>query len=350
MPSPIKVLLYRAARRLGLFRLARSLTRDRLRILAYHGFGRGDVLGFQPKLFIAPETFAQRMELLGRRGFRVIGLDEAVTALREGHDVGDAVVITIDDGYASTLELATPILKRHGLPATVYVTTYHVLKQTPVFDLVVAYMVWKTTRPILQWGWPGEPALQEMALLTGAEREAATDRLLDLGHRVGDESARIDLCRALGEALGVSYEAIVASGAFRLMSVDEVRHIADEGVSVELHTHRHRFPADDAQTCRRELAENEAELARITGRRARHFCYPSGRYDPRQWPWLEAAGVQSATTCDTGLVRPTDPVYGLKRFLDGEMVHEVEFDAEVCGFAELLRGSMRIRRPGGQAA
>jgi len=34
-----------------------------------------------------------------------------------------SVVITIDDGYRSTYEIAWPILKRYGLPATVYLYT-----------------------------------------------------------------------------------------------------------------------------------------------------------------------------------------------------------------------------------
>ncbi len=346
MGLPLKQIVYRGARALGLFALARRLTRDRLRILAYHGFARGDALRFQPKLFISPEVFAERMALLARRGFRVVRLDDAVQALQGGRELGEAVVVTIDDGYASTLEIAAPVLQRHGMPATVYVTTYHVLRQTPVFDLVIGFMLWKTAAPQLRWpGAAGQPP-RELALSSPAGRDAAVELLLAEGRALDGEPARVAMCRRLGEALGVPYDEIAAAGTFRLMSAEELQRVEAAGIEIELHTHRHRFPPGDEAACRREIEDNAAELARLTGRRCTHFCYPSGRYEPLQWPWLQAAGVRSATTCDTGLVRRGDPPFGLRRFLDGEMVSEVEFDAEVCGFAELLRSLVGVNRAG----
>jgi peptidoglycan/xylan/chitin deacetylase (PgdA/CDA1 family) len=217
-------------------------------------------------------------------------------------------------------------------------------KQTPVFDLVVAYMLWKSTRSnaTLRISPGSEP--EQVGLATEAERQALADRFIAVGHGLDRERDRVQLCRELGQSVGVDYDSVVAQESFRLLSFEEARRLRTMGVDLALHTHRHRFPPEDPGACSRELQDNRHWLEQESGARSSHFCYPSGVYTPTQWPLLANAGVVSATTCDIGLVRSGDPMLGLRRFLDGEMVTDLEFEAELCGFAELLRGALRIDR------
>lgn len=338
MTRRLKLIAYEVARKFGLFSLARRFMRNRLRVLAYHGFSVGDALQFRPKLFISPATFRQRLELLRARGYRVISLDEAVSHLRQGRVPAEAVVITIDDGYAATTTIAAPLLREFGFPATVYVTTYHVETQTPVFDLVVGYMLWRTERRdiALVVHTPDNPIKLDLADST--LRQFSTRYVIDAGHAMSSEAERVELCRRLGVACAVPYEEVVEFGDFQLMTPDMIRGLSSDRISVGLHTHRHRFPSDDLSACEVELKDNVERLSRWCDPGTLHFCYPSGIYSQNQWPLLERFGVRSTTTCDIGLVKATDPPHGLQRFLDGEMVSEIEFDAELSGFAELLRG------------
>lgn len=343
MANPLKLALYRAARSAGLFAWARRATCRRLRFLAYHGFATGDELHFRPKLFMAPATFERRMRTLRDQNFKVVSLNHAVRSLRRGVIDENCVVITIDDGYASTLRFAAPVLRSLAMPSTVYITSYHAQKQTPVFDLVVGFMLWKTTCKQAVLCWPPQATPLDLPLTNTAERERAADALVALGKAQDGEQARVDLCRELGNVLAVPYEKIVERGCFRLMAPAEIRQLADLGMSVGLHTHRHRFPPDDLAVCRSELVENEAKLREWIELVDRHFCYPSGVYADSQWPLLESLGVASSTTCEPGLVEVGDPPHGLRRFLDGENVSQIEFEAEISGFAELLRRA--VRRP-----
>ena len=47
--------------------------------------------------------------------------------------------------------------------------------------------------------------------------------------------------------------------------------------------------------------------------------------------------TSSATTCNADLNYPDKPSLELKRFLDGENISDIEFEAELSGFNELLR-------------
>ncbi len=85
-------------------------------ILCYHRFAQQ-----RRKLVVARADFEQQMDYLARNGYRVITMKE-LAAFLDGKEPlpKKTVVITIDDGYRSTYEIAYPVLKKHGFPATVY--------------------------------------------------------------------------------------------------------------------------------------------------------------------------------------------------------------------------------------
>ena len=344
MSHPLKLAAYRTARLLGCFALARWCSRKHLRILAYHGFAKTDEARFRSKLFINPDTFARRLDLLRRRNYRVLPLGTGLTDLATGCLRPNSVVITIDDGYASTLHLAAPLLHARSMPATVYLTSYHAKTQTPVFDLMVGYLLWKTQQTGFDMAWPTGSALRHFPLETNSQRQATCDTLTAWGHGADTEAERVVLWQELARATGTEADAERVSDAFRLLSPDEAKRIQSLGVEIALHTHRHRFPAERPDVCRQELQDNRDYLERELGVQSAHFCYPSGVYSPEQFSVLAEAGIISATTCDTGLVRRGDSYYDLARFLDGESVADIEFEAEVSGFAELLRRLLRVNR------
>jgi peptidoglycan/xylan/chitin deacetylase (PgdA/CDA1 family) len=55
--------------------------------------------------------------------FRVVSLREQIAALRLGQDTRGTLSITFDDGYFDNFQVAAPILQKHRLPATFFVTT-----------------------------------------------------------------------------------------------------------------------------------------------------------------------------------------------------------------------------------
>ncbi len=135
---------------IGLLSLARDLTRGGLRILCYHGICLEDESDFRPKLFINRETLLRRLEYLHASAYPVLTLEEALQRLARGGLPDSATVITIDDGFYSTFNSTFSLLRKFSFPATVYVTSYYLTKENPIFRLVVQYMFWKTKKDVLQ--------------------------------------------------------------------------------------------------------------------------------------------------------------------------------------------------------
>jgi peptidoglycan/xylan/chitin deacetylase (PgdA/CDA1 family) len=333
----MKTAFLRTCSRLGLSRIARRLTEHGLRILAYHGFCDGDEARFQPMLFMRATTFRARMQRLLETGHRVIPLEEAVRRLGSGDIEPGLAVLTIDDGWHGIHQHAWPVLREFALPATVYVSSYYAQTQLPVLNVLARYLAWASplAQVVLDGLAPGVGGRRELA------DHAARDRLADDMSRYADEklgsAERLGFVRALAARLEIDLEPVLARRTFHLMSRTQLAELAAGGVSLELHTHRHRFPPEDRAACADEIERNRGFLAGIATAPPGHFCYPSGEYRPHQKDWLRELGVRSATTTRHGLSYPGMDAMELPRFLDSDAHPPELFDAALAGLLAMLR-------------
>ena len=89
-------------------------------ILCYHDFAEN----CRSSLCMPKALFEQQMRYLKENGYRVISMAELLAFLNYRSAVPEkSVVITIDDGYRSSYEIAYPILKKYGFAATLFVYT-----------------------------------------------------------------------------------------------------------------------------------------------------------------------------------------------------------------------------------
>ena len=129
---------------------------------------------------------------------------------------------------------------------------------------------------------------------------------------------------------------------FRLMTMKQLTQLPSGGMDLQLHTHCHRLPVNDPEGLESEIVKNRSVLEPIVHEPLQHFCYPSGKFHPSQFPLLQKLGIESATTCLSGFNYPNTERFALRRFLDGEHISQVEFEAELSGFLELMRKLRRI--------
>lgn len=333
----LRLVLLHGAKALGLFALARLITRDRLRILAYHGGSLLDEHEFRPGLFMTGATFEARMRFLVARQYPVLTLDEALARLAAGTLPANATVITIDDGWYGTYRLMVPVLEALGLPATLYVATYYLEKQTQVFNVAVAYVLWAARRGAVDFGATIPDLSGVRTLELAADREEVQGRIEAYAATLPGAAARQELLRALCRATGVDAISMESARQFAFMSAAEAAELPGRGVDLQLHTHRHRFPDATQAAAEAEISDNRAVLEQLTSRPLRHFCYPSGHYSRGQLPWLPMMGIVSAVTTDPGLNNRESPPGELSRILDSEVLTMIEFESEISGFRDLFR-------------
>ena len=304
----------------------------RLLILCYHGISLEDEHEWGPAMFLPPALFRERMETLRRLACTVLPLGEAVDRLAAGELPKRAVALTFDDGDYDFYSAAWPILREYGFPATVYLTTYYSEYNRPVFDVMVSYLLWKARGQTLVW----PEVLRDPVLLDNTGR-AVAERRIKAAVRQSETPAREKdrMLASLAHTLGLDYEAICARRLFHLMTLEEARQLAAEGVDIQLHTHRHRV-SHERERFVQEIDDNRRRIACVSQRPAEHFCFPGGYHAPEFESFLRSAGVRSATTCEPGLAdRNTNP-YFLPRFLDTASTTAEEFAAILSGLASIL--------------
>jgi peptidoglycan/xylan/chitin deacetylase (PgdA/CDA1 family) len=295
----------------------------------------GDEHGSHPEMFMLPSTFERRMDMLKQVGCNVLGLTEALSRLRAGSLPPRSVALTFDDGWADFHKEAFPILRKHGFPATVYLTTYYCLFSRPIFRFALGYMFWKRQGTVIQSDgreWlPGELDLRT------PESRAALLRQIDAHAQQKNLSGKEkdELASQMAALVEFDYQAFLGERLMQLMNPAEVTEVSNGGIDIQLHTHRHRTPLDRARFIA-EIEENRRVINDLAGSDAAHFCYPSGAVRPDFVSWLQDAGVRSATTCNHGFSSRETNLLLLPRLLDQCGISDNEFEAWITGFAAFM--------------
>lgn len=321
----------------GLFSLVKNSKwrRQRLLILAYHGISLEDEHQYDPELFMHPDYFRSRLQLLKKHGCAVLPLGEAVRRLYVDDLPQNCVAITFDDGFYDFYKCAYPVIDEFKFPVTLYLTTYHVYHNRPVFNVICPYILWK-----------GQQMTLDLKKVTGQEGRvdlstsgARLDVVTKIAHFVEQNKLSSEekdgIAANLAKQLKIDYDALLAKRIMNLLTPQEVQQLASKGVDIQLHTHRHRTPLDHG-LFRREVEDNWNSIRSMTGLSALHFCYPSGEYDLGFLPWLEEMGIASATTCDPGLASTSDHHLLLPRFIDTSLQSPIEFEAWLSGITAFL--------------
>src|SRR6266550_3528692 len=318
--------------------------RQRLLILAYHGISLTDEHLWNGSQFMPADVFRNRLTQLKRSNSTVLTLGEAVERLYANDLPDRAVALTFDDGLSDFYRRAFPLIREFDVPVTLYLTTFYTRYQRPVFDLMCSYLLWKGRSKVLDLkkftGQDFKTSLQQLD-----SREAALAQIRDFARAQKLSASQKDaLAASLAAQLDVDYDALLDQRVMHNLTADEVSKVNDGGIDVQLHTHRHRTPMD-RELFLKEIEDNRKSIREMTGTNPTHFCYPSGVYDLRFLPWLRAAGIISATTCESGFASRSSNELLLPRFLDNATLSPIEFESWLTG----VSAALPQRRVGGRA-
>lgn len=253
------------------------------------------------------DRFDAQLRLL-KRWFEVLPLPDAVDALRTGRLPARALAITFDDGYADNRTIALPILQRHSMSATFFVTTGF-LDGGRMWNDTVIEALRACTSPEIDLGALG---LGRHRLNSAEERRAAIERVVDRVKYLpmGERQERVD---ALAKLCG----APLPDGL--MLTSAQVREMRAAGMTIGAHTVHHpilaRLAEDEA---RDEIARGKASLERILGEPVRLFAYPNGKprrdYLASHVRMAMEAGFDAAFSTANGAAGVDDSRFEIPRF------------------------------------
>lgn len=285
----------------------------RVQILAWHRIVP-DFEGMRrkviPGMLTSTRTFERQLDWVVKT-YRVVELDYALEVLagrRKSSD--DLAVITFDDGYLDLLEHAVPILRRHGVPSIVYVSSGHVDNGEPLLHDRLYRLLRLVGHKKATSGELGATALEASMLASAFATGSAAvlDGLLEKHPR--------DRCLELAERLEkiLSENPMASITDCKLMNWDELRAAQAAGVTIGAHTVDHRcLPNESFAEVERQLRIPKERIEAELGTKVRHFAYPNGWYSREAMLQLADAGYVSAVTTEDRPNRLGEDPFALPR-------------------------------------
>jgi len=278
-------LLAVACARSGLTRaLETVLRRDALLVLNYHRIGNALETPYDSGTFgPTAEQFDWEIAYLRSR-FDCVNLQEALAMMTGELPVRSSLLITFDDGYLDNYQVAFPILRAHGVPASFFLPTDFInTRRVPWWD-TIAYIVKHSRNDSFKVHYP-QPA--EFHL----DRQHPSATVFQLLRFCSDHATTnyAPLIDELETACDCQRPGAASERCF--LNWDEAREMQSAGMSFGSHTHKHEVLSGlSPERQIAELTESRAILERELGRTIDSLAYPVGR------PYTFNADTQVALT------------------------------------------------------
>jgi peptidoglycan/xylan/chitin deacetylase (PgdA/CDA1 family) len=255
-----------------LLRLRSAVGSGWLTVLTYHRVANPGIASAVDDGVVdaRPDAFDRQLGYLGRH-CNVIELDD-VLQFRKGKALPpNPVLITFDDGYLDNIEVAAPILQRHGMKAVFFIATSYLNDRRLFWWDRVSYMLKQSTKEVIELTYP-----RKMTFPLGPDRERTQRKLLS----VIKLHFALDLQRFLDEVERASGVSLSAESERQkvdelLMTWDHVRALKRAGMAVESHTRTHRvLQTLTAKDLADELVGSREELEGVLGSKVTSVAYP----------------------------------------------------------------------------
>lgn len=258
--------------------------------------------------------FISEMQFL-KRHFHIIGLDEAVDAIKNKMGFsGPTLAITFDDGFEDNYRLAFPILKELKIPATIFLTAGVIgTNKLPWVD-EIGQAILHTKETSFQLNSCFKDTIFPLRNLQEKRTSYGkiTSRLKELTY-----SERLNLTEEISGKL-----ATPKNKGLRMLNWDEVKEMAQNNISFGAHTMTHpiltKMPFGWAK---KEILDSKQVMENRLGIPIKHFAFPNGRpedFNAALKVYCKELGLESVSTAVYGSNQLGQDVYALKRISPGK--------------------------------
>lgn len=292
------------------YRLFLRRSSNMFRILVYHRIRtiNSSANPIVRSMNVAPKQFDKQLAFLMRK-FNVISLDELFQRITTKESLPRATLaITFDDGYLDNYQQAFPLLKRHHLPATIFIATDFIDDRRQLWWDEIEKLV-TADSPVRVWRWLSE--------LTGAKYHGNFGRkylkLIRILSRV-DNSARNGILVKLATK---GSEDKCQDNKRHHLNWKEINDMARENITFGAHTKTHvTLSQCSSDIARAELSESKNRIETKLNRKVSFFAYPSGAAEDvneTSIRLVKEAGFKMAFMNIPGVNTTGDDLFQLKR-------------------------------------
>ena len=254
---------------------------------------------FTRDLTVSPAFLEDLVVELRRRDIAIVTLMEALERLKRV-DHKPFVAITFDDAYADNFCAAFPILQRHGVPFTIFVSTGFVDRKIPMWWAVLETLIRDNDSLVL-------PNVTLHARNSAEKNQALSDALEIFRTASPEEINRlIDILVA-----NCRDSTALAHVSSRTLTWTMIKKMAQSGlVTFGCHTVNHpRLSSLDRAEIAKEICLARDRLTEEVGERPQFFAYPYGSeaaIGPEAAALVAEAGFSAAFTTRRAVLKEFD--------------------------------------------
>jgi peptidoglycan/xylan/chitin deacetylase (PgdA/CDA1 family) len=255
----------------------------------------------QPGMVVTVPAFEHHIAFL-RQHFEIVPLGALVDDVTVGHPARrPRCAITFDDGWRDNYDLAFPILRRHGIPATIFLTTDFIGTDRVFWHTELIYLLLSgdlsqfldNERALAAYPRAVREGLRRCAGLGRVSSADDTDTLVETVKATCEEERIRDLLDTLTRAARLPRPLLPGRRFF--LDWEQVREIAAGGFEIGSHGCSHRIMTRlSTQEAHRELVRSKAEIEARVGGRAVHFAFPNEEANPALMALAARAGYRTA--------------------------------------------------------
>ena len=275
-------------------------------VLVYHRVGDKED-PFFPK--VHSTVFEKHMYFLSKH-FIVLPLENAIELMKRNDLPPNAVSITFDDGYKDNYQVAFPILKSLSLPASIFLATESIGSGKVLWHNRVFNAFRETKKPKFIFTGNGET---EYKLSTTNEKLKAQGKVLRFLKSI-NSSQHIAFVDKLVDQLEVNDDRYDKG---LMLNWDEVRIMAQNGISFGAHTHSHPILSSlENDQAREEILKSKSLIEENLEKSVTTFAYPNGTrrdFNESTKQILRESGFLCALTTIFGTNMYGDDLFELSR-------------------------------------
>ncbi len=311
-------------------------------VLCYHRVSNVDLEKFDLMDGVVDATaldFDLQMRFLSRN-YNVISLSELVNCIKSKSLPNNAIAITFDDGYRDSYLYAYPILKKYGLPATIFLTVNYINKQNIYWWDRLAYSIKRTKKEKLTLNLNG---IDQTFDLSNYQAKLETNKSINTFLKNNANNTQKESCLGyIEKTLETTIPQSIANDL--LLNLKDIKEMSGNGIEFGSHTITHptltNCTPEELET---EIVSSRRILEEKTSLSIKGFAYPSGIFNEGCIDYIRETGYEYACAYDFGICDYNTDIFGIER-IDINNKINLSFFKSLMVFPKLMHYSKKSKK------